>query len=58
VIHLAGYETLGWDDATMVKRLEAIGDTLVQIFETAERDAISTAAAADRMAHARVAARR
>ena len=56
VIHLAGYETLGWDDATMAKRLEAIGDTLLQVFEDAEREGISTAAAADRMARARVAA--
>jgi leucine dehydrogenase len=56
VIHLAGYETLGWDEATMAKRLEAIGDTLVEIYEAAERDGISTAAAADRMARARVAA--
>lgn len=54
VIHLAGYETLGWDDATMTKRLEAIGDTLLEVFEAAERDGISTAAAADQMARARV----
>ena len=33
VIHLAGRETLGWDEATMTKRLEAIGDTLLEIFE-------------------------
>jgi leucine dehydrogenase len=58
VIHLAGYETLGWDDATMAKRLEAIGDTLLDVFERAERDGVSTAAAADRMARARVAAAR
>jgi glutamate dehydrogenase/leucine dehydrogenase len=58
VIHLAGYETLGWDDATMAKRLEGIGDTLLEVFETAERDGLSTAAAADRMARARVAAAR
>jgi leucine dehydrogenase len=55
VIHLAGYETLGWDEATMAKRLEAIGDTLLEVFETAERDGLSTSAAADRMARARVA---
>jgi leucine dehydrogenase len=54
VIHLAGYETLGWDEATMAKRLEAIGDTLLGVYEAAERDGISTAAAADRMARARV----
>jgi leucine dehydrogenase len=58
VIHLAGYETLGWDDATMAKRLEGIGDTLLDVFETAEREGVSTAAAADRMARARVAAAR
>jgi len=56
VIHLGGYETLGWDDATMAARLEAIGETLLEIFERAEREGISTAAAADRMARARVAA--
>jgi glutamate dehydrogenase/leucine dehydrogenase len=56
VIHLGGYETLGWDDATMARRLEAIGDTLLEVFERAEREGISTAAAAERMARARVAA--
>ena len=56
VIHLAGFETLGWDEATMAKRLEVIGDTLLEIYEEADRDGISTAAAADRMARARVAA--
>ena len=58
VIHLAGYETLGWDEATMAKRLEGIGDTLLEVYEVAERDGISTAAAADRMARARVASAR
>lgn len=58
VLHLAGYETLGWDEATMAKRLEGIGDTLLDVFEVAEREGISTAAAADRMARARVAAAR
>jgi len=56
VIHLAGYETLGWDEATMTKRLEAIGDTLLEVYETADREGVSTAAAADRMARSRVAA--
>lgn len=58
VIHLAGYETLGWDDATMAKRLEGIGDTLLDVFGSAERDGLSTAAAADRMARGRVDAAR
>ena len=56
VIHLGGYETLGWDDATMAERLQAIRDTLLEIFERADREGISTATAADRMARARVAA--
>jgi leucine dehydrogenase len=58
VIHLAGSERLGWDEATTAKRLEAVGDTLLEIFETAEREGISTAAAADRLARARLAAAR
>jgi leucine dehydrogenase len=56
VIHLAGYETLGWDEATMTKRLEAIGNTLLEVYEAADREGISTAAAAHRMARSRVAA--
>ena len=58
VIHLAGYETLGWDESTMTKRLEAIGDTLLEIYEAADGEGISTAVAADRMARGRVAAAR
>lgn len=58
VIHLAGYETLGWNDATMAIRLEGIGDTLLEVFESAERDAISTATAADRLAASRIASGR
>ena len=56
VIHLAGYETLGWDDATMAARLAGIGQTLTDVFESAERDGITTAAAADQLARARIAA--
>ncbi|MGH2629509.1 MAG: Glu/Leu/Phe/Val dehydrogenase dimerization domain-containing protein [Actinomycetota bacterium] len=50
VIHLAGYETLGWDDAAMMARLAGIGETLTGLFETAEREGITTAEAADRLA--------
>src|SRR5436309_1234834 len=32
VIHLAGYETLGWDDAMMQARLAGIGETLLQLY--------------------------
>ena len=55
VIRLAGYETLGWDDATMAARLAGIGQTLAAVFAEAERDGITTAEAADRLARARLA---
>jgi leucine dehydrogenase len=54
VIHLAGREALGWDEATVAERLRGIGDTLIDVFRAAERDGISTAAAADRLARARL----
>jgi leucine dehydrogenase len=54
VIHLAGYETLGWDDARMAARLAGIGETLDEVFEAAQTQGISTAEAADRLARARI----
>jgi leucine dehydrogenase len=54
VIHLAGYETLGWDDARMAARLAGIGGTLEDVFAFARSEGISTAAAADRMARERI----
>jgi leucine dehydrogenase len=54
VLHLAGYETLGWDEAEMAARLAGIGETLSEIFVSAERAGISTAEAADRLARARI----
>ena len=54
VIHLAGYETLGWDDAMMQARLAGIGETLLQLYRTSEDEGISTAEAADRLARARI----
>ena len=56
VLHLAGYESLGLDEAQMAARLAGIGQTLAGVFATAERDGITTAEAADRMALARIAA--
>jgi leucine dehydrogenase len=56
VIHLAGYETLGWDEAMMQARLAGIGETLAGIFATADADGITSAEAADRLASARLAA--
>jgi glutamate dehydrogenase/leucine dehydrogenase len=54
VLHLAGSERLGWDAAEVQARLAGIGATLGEVFGRAERDGITTAAAADRMAVARV----
>lgn len=58
VIHLAGYETLGWDDAKMASRLEAIGETLTEVFDAADREGITTDVAARRLAQTRIAAAR
>jgi leucine dehydrogenase len=54
VIHLAGYETLGWDEATMAARLAGIGETLTEVFEAAEREGTTTDAAAERVARSRI----
>ena len=54
VIHLAGYERLGWDEAQMASRLAGIGQTLADLFERAEREGITTAATADRLATERL----
>ena len=56
VIHLAGYETLWWDEARMRARLAGIGETLAGIFGTADAERITTVEAADRLALARLAA--
>jgi leucine dehydrogenase len=58
VIHLAGYETLGWDDAAMQARLAGIGETLLQLYRTADDEGITTAEAADRLARSRIEAAR
>ncbi len=58
VLHLAGYETLGWDEAAMTAHLAGIGTTLDSIFVKAERDGITTAEVADRIALARIEAGR
>jgi leucine dehydrogenase len=56
VIHLASLEMLGEDVAKRDERIRAIADTLTEVFELAEREGISTGAAAERMARARIAA--
>lgn len=54
VLHLAGYERLGWDAVGLAARLEGIGDRLTQVFDRADRDGTTTAAAADRVAIERI----
>jgi leucine dehydrogenase len=54
VMHLAGYETLGWDEAMMRARLAGIGETLLDLYRTAEDEGITTAEAAERLARARI----
>lgn len=56
VIHLAGYERLGWDEAQMTARLAGIAQTLSELFDRAEGEGTTTAAAADRLALDRIAA--
>ncbi|HJR98815.1 MAG TPA: Glu/Leu/Phe/Val dehydrogenase dimerization domain-containing protein [Actinomycetota bacterium] len=58
VIHLVGYERLGWGAAQVAARLSSIGQTLSELFDEAEREGLTTAAAADRLARDRIAAAR
>jgi leucine dehydrogenase len=58
MIHLASLELLGEDVAARDERLQAIGDTLAEVFALAERRGISTAAAADAIVEERLAAGR
>jgi leucine dehydrogenase len=55
VLHLAGYERLGWTSDEMRDRLEGIGQTLTQVFAAADLDGVTPQAAADRMANERIA---
>ncbi len=56
VIHLTGYERFGWDEAQVTARLAGIGSTLEQVYDDAERDGVTTAAAAEHLAAERLAA--
>ena len=58
VLHLAGYETLRWTEEQMGARLAGIGDTLLEVYDAAEREAITTDAAAERLARSRLDAAR
>jgi leucine dehydrogenase len=54
VLHGGGLEEQHWTRAILDSRLAAIGDVLYEIFERADRDDISTDAAARRIAQARL----
>jgi leucine dehydrogenase len=54
IIHLASLELLGEDQAQLDERLRGIGDTLAELYALAEREGISTEAAAERMVQARL----
>ena len=53
-IHLIGYEALGWTTEQVERGLVGIGDTLTEIYESADAAGISTEEAAERVAHARL----
>jgi leucine dehydrogenase len=54
VLNAAGVETLGWDRETIDARLGGIGDTLREIYARADLEGITTDAAAERIARARL----
>jgi leucine dehydrogenase len=54
IIHLAALEMLGEDLHRRDERVDAIADTLAEVFRIAEAEGISTGAAADRFAHDRI----
>jgi leucine dehydrogenase len=55
VLHLAGYERLGWTSQQMAERLVGIGETLADVFAAAGADGVTPEAAADRIASERIA---
>jgi leucine dehydrogenase len=56
VIQLVGLEDLGWTEDELEEGLARIGDTLRTLFTSASEEAITPAAAAERLAAERVAA--
>ena len=55
-LHGIGLEQLGWSPDELEAQVEAIGETLAQIYASADAHAISTEAAAERLAAERLAA--
>jgi glutamate dehydrogenase/leucine dehydrogenase len=58
VIQLIGLVDHGWDEPELERNLRGIGDTLRQLYADAERDGITSAEAAERLAQSRIAAAR
>ena len=56
-MHGIGLEQLGWDEETLERKVEGIADTLRRVYDEAEAEGIPTAAAAERLAAQRLAAR-
>ena len=54
VIYAWGTESLGWSPEQVEARLAGIGDSLVEIYANAEAEGITTEAAAERLARARL----
>jgi leucine dehydrogenase len=55
-LHGVGIELLAWDDKRLARQLERIGDTLLDVYDRAERDGTSTDAAARQLAEERLSA--
>jgi leucine dehydrogenase len=55
-LHGAGIELLEWDVERLARELERIGDTLLEVYDRAERDGTSTDAAAKQLAQERLSA--
>jgi leucine dehydrogenase len=54
VLHSLGTEHLGWTREQIEERFAAIGDTLEEIYEKAEAEAVTTEAAAQQLARSRL----
>ena len=54
VLYAWGVESLGWTPTVVEAKLAGIGDTLGDIYARAETDGVTTAEAAERLAHSRL----
>jgi leucine dehydrogenase len=55
-LHGIGLEQLGWDEQTLERKVAGIADTLARVYDEANAEGITTAAAAERLAALRLAA--